>query len=72
MHAKLPCEEKFAITMSVDQFELIRRLKQTAMERCRERAVYARSVSKRGDCREPIPSQSQKELLRRWKLHHGL
>ncbi len=58
--------------MPIDQFELIRRLKQTAMERCRERVVYARTVSKKGDCRDDAPSQSQKELLGKWKSHHGL
>jgi hypothetical protein len=59
-------------SMSIDQFELVRRLKQTAMERCRERVIYARTASKRGDCREQMPSQSQKELLGKWKSHHGL
>ncbi len=72
MHAVLPCKEKIGIKMPIDQFELIRRLKQTAMERCRERVIYARTVSKKGDCRESIPARSQRELLSKWKSHHGL
>jgi hypothetical protein len=58
--------------MPVDQFELLRRLKQSAMERCRERVLYARSASTEGGCKEQTPLKAQKELLRKWKTHHGL
>lgn len=57
--------------MSVSEFEMIRRLKKGAIDRCRERVVAARLATE-GGCQKVELIIPQEGLLKRWKEHHGL